>query len=126
MTNAINPGSGKPNNDQENSTPSTASGAHIQKPLDEVRDQDSDSNHDVYDANGILGDKAEKYIREAANIEDLPGDEDEEFEETDDESIELEEEIVIDNEETIDNDLESLNDHNDDFDSEAEEDDDIL
>jgi hypothetical protein len=105
--------------------PEVGSGAGIPKPSDQPTNIDNDQSGDWYGKNGILGDKAEKYIRDSANIEDLPGDDKEDeliIEETDDD-IEVEDEADIINDETV-------NDHDiadsDDMDEDENIDDDIL
>lgn len=77
----------------------------------------------------LLGDKVEKYIRDSANIKDLPGDDDDDLEDEDDE-IDLDEELEIETDEvdveSIEIDDEDPDDLIEDDDDDLDDDDDIL
>ena len=78
---------------------------------------------------GLLGEKAEKYIRDSANIEGLPGDDDDDLDDEDDE-IDLDEELEIETDEvdveSIEIDDEDPDDLIEDDDDDLDDDDDIL
>src|SRR5690606_29126297 len=99
-----------------------AEGSGHQKPLDQLYDHESSSGADAFHKGGILGGKAEKYIRDSANIEDLPGDDDDELDD-DEDAIDLDEELDIETVEIEEDDVELIEEDDDD---ELDDDDDIL
>src|SRR5690606_9400976 len=100
-------------------------GAGQKKPLEKLYDREGDS--DTQEKSSILGSKAEKYIRDGANIEDLPGDEDDDLD--DEDEIDLDEELDIDTDE-IDEDAVEIDEDEvevvEDDDDDLDDDDDIL
>jgi len=86
------------NSVEENKNVNVAEGSGQQKPLDQLYDHESSSGADAFHKGGILGGKAEKYIRDSANIEDLPGDDDDELDD-DEDAIDLDEELDIETDE---------------------------
>ena len=78
---------------------------------------------------GILGEKAEKYIRDSANIEGLP-DDDDDLDDDEDDEIDLDEELEIETDEvdveSIEIDDEDPDDLIKDDDEDLDDDDDIL
>lgn len=79
---------------------------------------------------GLLGEKAEKYIRDSANIEGLPGGDDDDDLDDEDDEIDLDEELEIETDEvdveSIEIDDEDPDDLIEDDDDDLDDDDDIL
>lgn len=99
-----------------------AEGSGQQGPLEQLYDHENNTESDALDKGGFLGEKAEKYIRDSANIEDLPGDDDDELDDEED-AIDLDEELDIETDE-IEEDAVEIDD--DDVELLEEEDDDDL
>ncbi len=74
----------------------------------------------------LLDEKAEKYIRDSANIVELPGDEDDDDLDDEDDTIDLEEELEIETDELNDDELEIVDSDSDDIliDGDVDDDDD--
>ena len=113
---------------EDNKYINQAEGSGQLKPLEQLYNLKNSGETDALDKGGFLGEKAEKYIRDSANIEDLPGDDDEDLDDEDD-AIDLDEELDIETDEIEEDaveidedDVELLEEDDDDLD----DDDDIL
>lgn len=99
-----------------------AVGMGHQSPLDKSR-QPLDEEELTSKNGSLLGGKAEKYIRDSANIEDLPGDDDDDLDDDEADEIDLNEELEIETDEV---DVESIEIDDEDPDDIIEEDDNDL
>ena len=115
-------------NQQENVV-NQPSGSGQQQPLEKFFVFGDNDKTDALKNGGLLGGKAEKYIRDSANIEDLPGDDDDDLDEDDEDTIDLDEELEIETDVVEEGAVEIDEDDMDlveDDDDELDDDDDIL
>lgn len=99
-----------------------AAGSGKQTPFEGSKDLLVDEEWSTVKKEGFLGEKAEQYIRDSANIEGLPGDDDDDLDDEEDDEIDLDEELEIETDEV---DVESIEIDDEDPDDLLEDDDDL-